>query len=379
MNVTLSSVCLLPNLLQQSKHSGVLINTIIIILLDVVPAFVTVIANALLIITLMKTRTLHTPSNVLVGALCATDLLTGLISQPMYLAILLRLQLGLDASLFYYPFWYPVQIFSGYSAWLILFVTIDRYLAICYPFEYCQHATCKRYSYFLVLPWVPSIGFMFPARDQKRLITATYLLFICMMMVYCYWRIYQAIRKQQSVVLKIGVIGEAVEVDEQESKENKRKDSRVLLFSQFTMMLDIVEPYLKYNNHRYLRLDGRTPVSERQRLIDKFNDDDDIFIFLLSTRAGGVGINLTSANVVIMHDIDFNPYNDKQAEDRCHRVGQTREVTVYKLISKDSIEEGIFTCANNKLNLERNVTGNYEEEGEAMPDDIVKSLMENIS
>ena len=61
-----------------------------------------------------------------------------------------------------------------------------------------------------------------------------------------------------------------------------------------------------------------------QDLIDQFNNDDTIFVFLLSTRAGGLGINLTSANVVIMHDIDFNPYNDKQAEDRCHRVGQKR-------------------------------------------------------
>ena len=62
----------------------------------------------------------------------------------------------------------------------------------------------------------------------------------------------------------------------------------------------------------------------RQEMIDEFNEDSDIFIFLLSTRAGGLGINLTSANTVILHDIDFNPYNDKQAEDRCHRVGQTR-------------------------------------------------------
>ena len=62
----------------------------------------------------------------------------------------------------------------------------------------------------------------------------------------------------------------------------------------------------------------------RQELIDEFNNDDQIFIFLLSTRAGGLGINLTAANVVILHDIDFNPYNDKQAEDRCHRVGQVR-------------------------------------------------------
>ena len=81
---------------------------------------------------------------------------------------------------------------------------------------------------------------------------------------------------------------------------------------------------------RYLRLDGQTPVQERQYLIDEFNRDPDIFIFILSTRAGGLGINLTAANTVILHDLDFNPYNDKQAEDRCHRLGQTREVKILR-------------------------------------------------
>lgn len=74
----------------------------------------------------------------------------------------------------------------------------------------------------------------------------------------------------------------------------------------------------------YFRLDGQTPVMERQDLIDEFTEDDDIFIFLLSTRAGGLGINLTRADTVIIHDIDFNPHNDKQAEDRCHRLGQKK-------------------------------------------------------
>lgn len=74
----------------------------------------------------------------------------------------------------------------------------------------------------------------------------------------------------------------------------------------------------------YSRLDGQTPVMERQDLIDEYTEDSDIFVFLLSTRAGGLGINLTAADTVIIHDIDFNPYNDKQAEDRCHRVGQTK-------------------------------------------------------
>lgn len=75
-----------------------------------------------------------------------------------------------------------------------------------------------------------------------------------------------------------------------------------------------------------LRLDGSTPVTERQSLINEYTQDSSIFIFLLSTRAGGLGINLTAADTVIIHDIDFNPYNDKQAEDRCHRVGQTKYV-----------------------------------------------------
>ena len=81
---------------------------------------------------------------------------------------------------------------------------------------------------------------------------------------------------------------------------------------------------------RYLRLDGQTPVQERQFLIDDFNKDPDIFIFILSTRAGGLGINLTAANTVILHDLHLNPYNDKQAEDRCHRLGQTKEVKIVR-------------------------------------------------
>ncbi len=97
-----------------------------------------------------------------------------------------------------------------------------------------------------------------------------------------------------------------------------------MIFSQFVIMLDIVEEFLKIKKYKYFRLDGSTAISERQDMIDAYNNDREIFIFLLSTKAGGVGINLTAANVVVLHDIDFNPFNDKQAEDRCHRVGQTK-------------------------------------------------------
>ncbi|XP_040011692.1 SWI/SNF-related matrix-associated actin-dependent regulator of chromatin subfamily A containing DEAD/H box 1A [Xiphias gladius] len=158
----------------------------------------------------------------------------------------------------------------------------------------------------------------------------------------------------------------------------KNKGDRVVLFSQFTMMLDIVEVLLKHLKHRYVRLDGSTPIADRIVLIDDFNTDPDIFVFLLSTRAGGLGINLTSANVVILHDIDCNPYNDKQAEDRCHRVGQTRTVQVIKLISKDSIEDCILQVGQKKLKLEQDMTA-AEQGGEGtIPEDMASLLKASL-
>lgn len=106
----------------------------------------------------------------------------------------------------------------------------------------------------------------------------------------------------------------------------KSEGHRVLIFSQFVMMLDVIEKYLKIRGHKFLRLDGSTAVTERQELIDEYTENPEIFIFLLSTKAGGLGINLTSADRAIIHDIDFNPYNDKQAEDRCHRMGNFKFV-----------------------------------------------------
>lgn len=142
----------------------------------------------------------------------------------------------------------------------------------------------------------------------------------------------------------------------------KKDGHRTLIFSQFTMVLDILEEYLTIRGQTFLRLDGSTPVTERQSLINEYTQDSSIFIFLLSTRAGGLGINLTAADTVIIHDIDFNPYNDKQAEDRCHRVGQKRPVTIIRLLSEGTIEEGMYEIAQEKLHLERQITGNEENE-----------------
>ncbi|KAI5099447.1 SWI/SNF-related matrix-associated actin-dependent regulator of chromatin subfamily A containing DEAD/H box 1B isoform X1 [Silurus meridionalis] len=158
----------------------------------------------------------------------------------------------------------------------------------------------------------------------------------------------------------------------------KEQGHRVALFSQFTMMLDILEVLLKHHKHRYIRMDGSTPMSNRIVLIDQFNTDLDIFVFLLSTRAGGLGINLTSANVVILHDIDCNPYNDKQAEDRCHRVGQTRNVKVIKLISKDSIEDAMLRIGQRKLKLEQDMTATEEGDEDTIPDDMASLLKASL-
>ena len=124
----------------------------------------------------------------------------------------------------------------------------------------------------------------------------------------------------------------------------RREGHRMLVYSQWSDMLDILEELCLELNMDYQRLDGRTPVAERQQLIDDFNNDDAMPIFLLSTRIG-VGINLTGADTVIFHDVDVNPQNDHQAESRCYRIGQTRTVTVYKMFAEDTVDAKIADIA----------------------------------
>lgn len=109
------------------------------------------------------------------------------------------------------------------------------------------------------------------------------------------------------------------------------KGHRILIFSQWKICMDLLGCLMESLNLEFLRLDGSTKISERQELIDRFNEDASIPVFLLSTRAGGMGINLTAADVCILHDLDFNPFNDIQAEDRCHRIGQTKPVLIIKV------------------------------------------------
>lgn len=128
----------------------------------------------------------------------------------------------------------------------------------------------------------------------------------------------------------------------------KSGQHRVLIFTQMTRMLDVLEAFLNYHGHIYLRLDGTTKIEQRQLLMDRFNGDKRVFVFILSTRSGGVGVNLTGADTVIFYDSDWNPTMDAQAQDRCHRIGQTRDVHIYRLISEKTVEENILKKANQK-------------------------------
>ncbi|CAL8084425.1 unnamed protein product [Orchesella dallaii] len=128
----------------------------------------------------------------------------------------------------------------------------------------------------------------------------------------------------------------------------KTGSHRVLIFTQMAKVLDILEAFLNYHGHTYLRLDGATKIDQRQMLMERFNADKKIFCFILSTRSGGIGVNLTGADTVIFYDSDWNPTMDAQAQDRCHRIGQTRDVHIYRLVSEKTVEENILKKSNQK-------------------------------
>lgn len=133
---------------------------------------------------------------------------------------------------------------------------------------------------------------------------------------------------------------------------------RCLIFSQFKIMLNILEEFLVAKDIGYERLDGDVTGIRRQDTIDRFQaKDSSSMVMLLSTRAGGCGINLVAADTCIIYDSDFNPQNDLQAQARCHRIGQTKEVKVYRLLSNKTYEMKMHDSASHKLALDHAVLG----------------------
>lgn len=149
---------------------------------------------------------------------------------------------------------------------------------------------------------------------------------------------------------------------------------RALIFTQMTKVLDILEQFLNIHGYRYLRLDGATKIEQRQIMTERFNNDTRITVFILSSRSGGLGINLTGADTVIFYDLDWNPALDKQCQDRAHRIGQTRDVHIYRLVSEHTIEVNILRKANQKRMLDDVVI----QEGEFTTDHFNKISVDGV-
>lgn len=153
-----------------------------------------------------------------------------------------------------------------------------------------------------------------------------------------------------------------------------------MFFSQWTKLLDIAEELLHIINISFLRIDGGVNVDERQTIIDTFGTNDIKYKFiynsvlLLSSRACGVGINCIAADTVIIHDLEFNPQMDIQAEDRCHRIGQTKPVNVYHLVTINSVDEDVKKHADEKRNLCKSIFTDEDDEYKAIESVIKKVL-----
>lgn len=153
---------------------------------------------------------------------------------------------------------------------------------------------------------------------------------------------------------------------------------KVLIFSQWTKLLDIMDYYFSEKGYEVCRIDGGVKLAERKRQIEEFNDiNSNHQVFLLSTRAGGLGINLTAADTCILYDSDWNPQMDLQAMDRCHRIGQTKPVHVYRLATAQSVEGRILKRAFSKLKLEHLVIGKGQFQQERMKSNSTEVLEED--
>ncbi|KAG8883810.1 putative DNA helicase ino80 [Tulasnella sp. 331] len=159
--------------------------------------------------------------------------------------------------------------------------------------------------------------------------------------------------------------------------ELKAGGHRTLIYFQMVKMMDILEEYLVYRQYKYLRLDGTSSIEDRRDMVMDWQTRPDIFVFMLSTHAGGLGINLTAADTVIFYENDWNPSNDSQAMDRAHRIGQMKQVMVYRLITKGTIDERIVQLARVKKEVSDVVVGNKDFREIARPTEIVSLLLDD--
>lgn len=160
----------------------------------------------------------------------------------------------------------------------------------------------------------------------------------------------------------------------------KTEGHKVLIFSQMTKLLDILQDFLDLQSYSYCRIDGSVKMADRQLGIEEFNNDREKFIFLLSTRAGGLGINLQAADTCIIFDSDWNPHQDAQAQDRCHRIGQVNPVVVYRLLTVDSVDIDMMERQISKKKLDRLtiLAGNFGRAGERSGENLTLKRLKDL-
>jgi DNA helicase INO80 len=145
-----------------------------------------------------------------------------------------------------------------------------------------------------------------------------------------------------------------------------------------TKMMDILEDFLIWQKYTYFRMDGSTQLQDRRFMVEEFQTNPNVFIFILSTRAGGLGINLIAADTVIFYDNDWNPTMDSQATDRAHRIGQKKKVNVYRLVTKSSVEERILQRARQKESVQSTVYGANLKADSFSTRDVVDMIIDDI-
>lgn len=232
-NSTTIKSCPITKVILQSEDNIALINTIFLVILDINPAIITVIANVVLIVTIVKTQSLHTPSNVLIGALCVSDFLVGIVSQPFFLALLLKARSGKDFRPMDSLFVLSLVIFGGMSFILVLAITIDRFIAICHPFQYSRFASCKKYTLLAIISSIVPVAVMFISKVVYYWVSILTIFTAIPVIICCYISIYGAIRKQNKTILSIGAIGEEARRKLKENQEQKKTASTLMIICGF--------------------------------------------------------------------------------------------------------------------------------------------------
>ena len=234
---TTSSGCLLIDLIQQPRYSNALTGIRILIGVDIIPTVFTIMANVILLLAIAKTRSLHTPANTLLAALCFSDLLVGVFSQPVFLALLFQIQwFQTPSKILAKVVAVSSSVLNGSSFIIVLFITIDRYIAVCHPFLYLRKASIKCYSIVVTLTFIYQFFSPIASSSFYFYSYAAFTTIAFPAIFICYVRIYSVITEKERSVLRLGRIGDEEKEELHRNKEERSKSFTIMiLLAVFTI------------------------------------------------------------------------------------------------------------------------------------------------